>query len=339
MERKVDLLLVLVVILLALLAVVISVFALSANPLRTLHYFFLGPLKGKYYIGNFLNLVGTLILGALGFSIAMQSGSFNLGGEGQLYGGAFMATIATFALGQLGGVALPLALLVGALFSGLIAAFSGFLKLKWGTNELITTFLISYALILVINYLVGGPFLDPATNLIATRKIAPQFHLAKILEPSNLNTSLIYSLIAVVLVDLYLNRSRSGYELKMVGYNPRFALYSGIRVGWYRLWPMFLSGAFYGLAGGLSIFGTYHATVKEFSMGMGWNALAVALIARYRPWAIVPASLFFAYLEAGSRNAMLHSDVTFEIISIVQAVIFFFVTSALLQKRRRRSRG
>ena len=66
---------------------------------------------------------------------------------------------------------------------------------------------------------------------------------------------------------------------------------------------------------------------------MGWNALAVALIARYRPWAIVPAALFFAYLEAGSRNAMLHSDVTFEIISIVQAVIFFFITSALFKKR------
>ncbi|HHU88485.1 MAG TPA: ABC transporter permease [Spirochaetales bacterium] len=333
MERKIDLPLILVIILLALLAVVISVFLLSGDPLRTLHYFFLGPLKGRYYIGNFLNSMGVLIFGALGFSIAMQGGSFNLGGEGQIYGGAFVATIATFGLARLGVVAPPLALLAGALFSGLIAALSGFLKLRWGTNELITTFLISYALILVVNYLVGGPFLDPTTNLIATRKIAPQFQLAKILEPSNLSTGLIYALLAVVVVSFYLNRSRSGFELKMMGYNPQFALYSGIRVGWYTLWPMFLSGAFYGLAGGISIFGTYHATVKEFSSGMGWNALAVALIARYRPWAIVPAALFFAYLEAGSRNAMLHSDVTFEIISIVQAVIFFFITSALLKKR------
>lgn len=336
MERKIDLLLILIVILLALLAVVISIFLLSDTPLRTLHYFFLGPLKGRYYIGNFLNLVGGLILGALGFSIAMQSGSFNLGGEGQIYGGAFVATIATFALAKLPVIALPLALLLGAIFSGLVATLSGFLKLKWGTNELITTFLISYALILVINYLVGGPFLDPTTNLIATRKIAPEFHLAKILEPSNLNTGLIYALLAIVVASFYLKCTQSGFELKMVGFNPQFALYSGIRVGWYRLWPMFLSGALYGLAGGISVFGTYHATVKEFSLGMGWNALAVALIARYRPWAIVPAALFFAYLEAGSRNAMLHSDVTFEIISIVQAVIFFFITSALLKKRRGR---
>ena len=146
-------------------------------------------------------------------------------------------------------VAPPLALLAGALFSGLIAAHSGFLKLRWGTNELITTFLISYALILVVNYLVGGPFLDTTTNLIATRKIAPQFQLAKILEPSNLSTGLINALLAVVVVNFYLNRSRRGFELKMVGYNPQFALYSGIRGGLYTLWPMFLCGAFYGLAG------------------------------------------------------------------------------------------
>ena len=100
MERKIDLPLILVIILLALLAVVISVFLLSGDPLRTLHYFFLGPLKGRYYIGNFLNSMGVLIFGALGFSIAMQGGSFNLGGEGQLYGGAFVATIATFGLAR-----------------------------------------------------------------------------------------------------------------------------------------------------------------------------------------------------------------------------------------------
>ncbi|MFA5468021.1 MAG: ABC transporter permease [Sphaerochaetaceae bacterium] len=332
MGKKGDILALLFVIAVAILAVIVAILFLSKQPMLTLHYFFLGPLKNTYYIGNMLNLMSGLILGALGFSIAMQSGSFNLGGEGQIYAGAFIATVTSLYLGKLGF----LALLLGALFSGGVAAFSGLLKLKWKTNELITTFLISYALVLIVNYLVGGPFLDPETNLIATRKIAPQWRLLRILEPSNLNIGLLYALIITLLVHLYLNKTRGGYELRMVGLNPKFARYGGIRVERYLLWPMFLSGALHGLAGGIAVYGTYWATVKEFSIGMGWNALAVALIAHFRPWAIVPAALFFAYLEAGSRNAMLHSDVTFEIISIVQAVIFFLITSSLLQRERRR---
>jgi simple sugar transport system permease protein len=102
---------------------------------------------------------------------------------------------------------------------------------------------------------------------------------------------------------------------------------------------MFLSGAFFGLGGGMTIFGTYYACMKDFSVGMGWNGLAVALIARYRPAAIIPAALFFAYIESGARNAMMHSDVTFEIASIVQSVVFFLVTSTVLQQIGVKKRG
>jgi simple sugar transport system permease protein len=94
---------------------------------------------------------------------------------------------------------------------------------------------------------------------------------------------------------------------------------------------MFISGALYGFGGGMTIYGTYYAAMKEFSAGMGWNGLAVALIARSKPAAVIPAAIFFAWIGSGARMAMQFSDVTFELASIVQSVIFFLVSSAVLR--------
>lgn len=322
----------LVIVAIALAALVILALLLSKTPGKTLRYFFLGPLQNTYYFGNMLNTAIPLIFGGLGISLAMRAGSFNLGGEGQLYSGAFVATVSALAFAQWGFAGVVFSLLLGAIAGGALAALSGLLRMKWQTSELITSFLVSNAVVLIVNYLIAGPFMDPTTNLIATRKIPEHFRFTRILEPSNLSSALIAALVAVLLVHLYLYKTKSGYELRLYGLNPRFARYGGIMTSWYTVLPMFLSGAFYGLGGAMAIFGTYYASMKEFSVGMGWNGLAVALIARFRPAAVIPAAIFFAYIESGARNAMLHSDVTFEIASIVQSVVFFLVTSAVLQR-------
>jgi len=216
--------------------------------------------------------------------------------------------------------------------SGLLAGFSGYLKAKWNTNELITTFLVSNAMILIVNYLISGPFVDPLTNLISTRQIPEVAELTLVLPPSNLNTSLVTALAAVFIIHALMYRSKTGFELRMYGNNNKFAMYAGISHTYYQIMPMFVSGAMYGLSGAMAIFGTYHAVIKEFSVGLGWNALAVALIARYRPFAVIPAALFFAYIDSGAHSAMLYSDVTFELSSIVQATVFFLVSSVTLQR-------
>lgn len=322
---------VLVILGISLAALIVLSFLLSKTPMKTLRYFFLGPVQNLYYFGNMLNSAIPLIFGGLGMSLAMRAGSFNLGGEGQLYGGAFVATISAIALAPFGIAGAVVAVLLGSVTGGTLAGVSGLLRMKWNTNELITSFLVSSAVMLVVNYLIAGPFMDPETNLIATRKIPESFRLARILEPSNLSAALFIALIAVVVVHMYVYKTKSGYESRLYGLNPSFAHYGGINTKWHQVWPMFLSGAFYGLGGAMAVFGTYHACMKEFSAGMGWNGLAVALIARSRPAAVIPAAIFFAYIESGARNAMLHSDVTFEIASIVQSVVFFLVTSSVLQ--------
>jgi simple sugar transport system permease protein len=333
--------------------VVALAFLFSKSPGRTLWFFFLGPLQNRYQSGNMLNGAVPLIFGGLGVCIAMKANSFNLGGEGQIYAGAFVSTLAAVALGDWAGPALPgmpaalsailgwfavaAALLAGAVFAGAAAWVSGFCRAKWNTSELITSFLVSGSLVLIVNYLVTGPFMDRETNLLSTEKIPELFRLPLILPPSNLSAALYAALGAVVLVSLFLSRTRTGYEIRMTGSNELFARYGGIETGRITMLAMFLSGAFYGLAGGISVYGTYYATIKEFSSGLGWNGLAAALIARFRPALVIPAAVFFAWISAGARMAMQFSDVTLELASIVQGLILLLATSQVLLDLFKRS--
>ncbi|MDR2419317.1 MAG: ATP-binding cassette domain-containing protein [Treponema sp.] len=319
------------IVLAALMALVIFAFLFSETPLRTLRYFFMGPIQNTYYFGNMLNSAIPLIFGGLGASIAMRSNNLNLGGEGQVYIGGFVSTIAALALAPLGIGGAVLALLAGAIAAGLVSGASGFLKTKWDTSELITTFLLSNALLLIIDYLITGPFLDSETSLQSTTKIAQWFHLPKILPPSSLSAALFFAIAAVILVYLFLYHTLMGYEMRISGLNGTFARYGGVNTAKSGVLAMFLSGALYGIGGSMAIYGTYYATIKGFSAGMGWNGLAVALIARSRPQAIIPAALFFAWIESGAYLAMQFSDVTIELASITQSVVFFMASSAVLR--------
>jgi ABC-type uncharacterized transport system permease subunit len=315
------------------------IFLLSRQPLNTIRYFFIGPFTNRYYLGNMLNTAVPLVFTGLGIAVAFKSSVFNLGGEGQVYSGALMATVICLALPAANGYAGGLAALAGAAVCGaFLAGLSGFFKMKWGTDELISSFLISAAVGFVVNYFITGPLDDPANNLLATYAIGKQYFLTGIFPPSKLNVSAGFALVAAAVVFFLLNYTHTGYEMRMCGLNREFSRYGGINVSAYVVLPMVLSGALHGLAGGLAILGTQHMAVKEFSAGMGWNGIAVSLIAKNNPLAVIPAAVFFAWLDAGAKAAMLHSDVTFEIAAVVQAVIFYLVTAQAIYDAVRRRR-
>ncbi|MDR0322080.1 MAG: ABC transporter permease [Treponema sp.] len=315
----------------SLLALVLLVFLLSDMPFRALYFFFLGPFRNLFSFGNMLNAAVPLIFGALGVTVAMKAGSFNLGGEGQVYLGAFITTIVALALWKLGVIGMIIAALCGAVASAILSAFSGFCKAKWNTNELVTTFLLSCAVIPIINYLVSGHFLDPETSLISTKKIAETMCLPLILKPSSLNTGFFLVLIFVFIVNYFLTRTRTGYEIRMTGNNELFARYGGINTKFNTILSMAISGGLYGLAGSIAVLGTYHAVIKEFSAGLGWSGLTVALIAGFSPVAVIPCALFLAWINAGARIAMQNTGLTYEIAYIVQAVLFFLSTSLVIK--------
>ncbi|MCL2443039.1 MAG: ABC transporter permease [Treponema sp.] len=326
------------------LVIVFLIFLLSDTPLRAIYFFFLGPFRNLFSFGNMLNAAIPLIFGALGIIIAMKAGNLNLGGEGQIYFGAFVTTVVALALGKISyspvfGIVFGIAAaIIGAFSAGVVAGFSGFCKARWKTNELITTFLLSCAIIPVVNYLVTGPFQNPDTALLSTEKIAENIRLAYILKPSGLNTGIFIAFACVVIVHVFLNKTKMGYEFRMAGHNEMFARYGGINTKLNTVLSMFMSGFLYGLAGSIAVLGTHHVVIKEFSTGLGWSGLTVALIACFSPAAVIPCAVFLAWINAGARIAMQNTGLTYEIAFIVQAVIFFLSTSLIIKELFTRKR-
>jgi len=307
------------------------IFILSDNPFRTIYFFFAGPFRSLFNFGNMLNASVPLILGALGIIIAMKAGCLNLGGEGQVYLGAFVSAVIALKISQLGMAGVFLAALFGSITSGILGGLSGFLKAKWNVNELISTFLVSCAILPIVNYLVTGPFLDPQTSLISTKKIAENMRLSLILFPSSLNTGFFIALLFVVIVFLFLNKTRTGYEFRMTGLNEMFARYGGINTKFTIVLAMTMSGFLYGLAGSIAVFGTHYAVIKEFSQGLGWSGLTAALIAGFSPIAAIPSAIFISWINAGARIATQNTGLTYEVAYIVQAVIFILSTSMVIK--------
>lgn len=312
-------------------ALAVSVFA--PDPAESLYWFYLGPFLSQYDFGNMINGMIPLIFGAVGIYIAAASGSFNLGGEGQIYLGAFLTAVLAKALESLGIFGGIIALFAACAVSGTIAVFCALMKVKFGLNELISTFMVSKAVTLIIDWLIRGPFNDASGSLVSTAKIGSAMRLTKIFPPSNLSSALFAAIAVLLFFRWFMLRTVMGYRLRMTGLNSEFASYGGIDTDRQTITGMFLSGALHGMAGAFMVFGTYYSAIRGMCASTGWNALTVALISGSDPLMILPAGLFYAYVDAGARSATMMTSIPSEISLVAQAAALFFVTSEVLGRK------
>ena len=299
----------------------------SPSPLDAIYHFFIGPFANKYHLGNLLDGASLLMLTGFGVVIAFRGGAFNLGGEGQTYLASLVASqiaISSFISGAPGGIAVVL--VVSALAAGAVAAISGFLRATLDIDELISSFLLSSSILPMIDHAVGDPLRDQSSYLLATPMIPEGLRLGTLLSPSTLNSGIFVTLMIVGVGSILFHRTLGGFELRMAGSARKFARYSGIATGKYLIFAMFLSGLLHGFAGGLYVVGTRHTCVQGGTFGLGWNGIAVALIAENRPLAVIPAALAFSYLGTATQTAMLNTGFSFEISAIVQATVFLLIT-------------
>ena len=307
------------------------------SPLQAMGYFFSGPFQNTYAFGNFINSIFLLSLTGLGISVAFKGGLFNIGGEGQVYAGALSAALLASALDKWPGfLGIPLVLLAAVIAGAIIGGLSGILKSLWQIDEMISSFLISAMLVPLLDYLIGIPFRNPSGYLIGTPAIPEQFRLWKVLGASNLNGGFFLILFLLAGGWFFFRKTIYGYELRMLGANRKFAYYGGIRVGRYSALAMAASGGLHALAGGLMVAGSKYAAVQGMTSGLGWNGIAVALIAGSNPLYLLPAAAIFAFIEAGTKSVMTYSNFNFEFTAIIQATVFFLVTASKIGGLRRK---
>ena len=309
---------------------------LSPEPVNSLIEFYRGPFSTRYSFGSFLSIASLLVIAGTGVSISFRGGQFNLGGEGQVYSGAVAALITALMLPALPGfLGKPLLLLISLLAGAAIAASSGWLRYHFSIHELISSYLISSGLVYFCDYLITGPLRDHESFLLATPRIPEAYHLMRILPPSPLHTGALIALAVVFITALWLARGVSGYRLRIFGENPSFARFGGIRERTYRILPITISGALYGLAGGIALLGVQHRGIQGFTAGIGWNGIAVALIAGLSPGMTIYAALLMAYIQIGIAAAMAGASVTYDLGLIVQGMIMLTVTLRIFGSRKR----
>lgn len=307
----------------------------STHPMQTLAQFFSGPFSAPYYTGSMLNTAALLAFGALGAACAIVSGSFNLGGEGQIYLSGFTASLilsaAPPASGLLpAGCVLLIAAAAAFLVSGAIAAFCGIMKVYRNVSELLSSFLLSAASIPLIDAAIAGPFRDAAQNLLATPRIAQELRFTQLLPPSAFNISFFAAIALCAACAFMLYGTQAGKRLRICGAAEEFARYSGLRPQRAVIAGMFISGGMHGLAGFCAAAGTYYCCPQGFYAGMGWNALTAALIARCHPLAIMPACLVLGWLFSAADKAILTNNLTIDVTGIIQAAILLCISAQFI---------
>ena len=308
----------------------ILILATGGDPLLAYGGLWEGSFGRPQSIAETLVWATPYILAGLAVALAFKGGLFNIGAEGQLSVGALVGAWIGFALtGVPWPLPLLLALIGGALGGAVWAGIAGVLKARTGAHEVITTIMLNYVALLGTGYLLSGPLKDPSPFVVLaqTPKVLESARLPAILADSRLHWGFVIALLMALGGWWLLFKSTIGFAIRTVGLNPSAAHYAGIPVGRTIVLAMGLSGALAGLAGAIEVVGVNFYHTPGFSVGYGFDSIAVALLGKSHPLGVVPAAILFGGLRAGATRMQFVSQIPIDIISIVQALVLMFVAA------------
>ena len=303
---------------------------------RSFAALFTGSFGSISAVSETLTAATPVTMAALGVALGFRAGLFNIGAEGQLIIGGLAAVLAGFMLTGLPiYLHLPLALLAGMIAGGLWAAIAGWLKAATGAHEVITTIMLNFVAYRLTDYLLRNPPLqkpgrsDPISESVLPSATLPQ--LLTWIDPGfRLHLGFLIAIAAVAFVYWLLFKTTVGFEFRASGASPDAARYAGIRAGLTIVLVMAVAGALAGLAGANQVLGVLGRASPNFSAGIGFDAIAVALLGRSHPVGVLFAGILFGALQAGGRQMQVSAGVSIDLIGIIQALIIVFIAAPLL---------
>lgn len=295
------------------------------DPLKAYAAMLSGAFSNGRHIGDTLEYAMVLCLCGLACDIGSRVGIFNVGGEGQLlFGAIFSAQIGVWMTGLPPFVVIPVAALGAALVGGFYAWIPGVLKVKLKVNEVITTIMLNTIAASICQFLAKGPWKNPNNNIVAgTANLPNQFWLGKLVQGSNLSTAIFAAVIMTVLTWYVMQKTSVGYEMKLTGHNPRFALFAGLKTDKIVIVTMVVSGMMCGLVGMFRVYGATHIYTASISNDYYFEGLMVAMIAQYQALPTVVISFLFAVLKIGAQGMETAAGVPNQIYLIIQTVVIF----------------
>jgi simple sugar transport system permease protein len=275
------------------------------------------------------------IFAGLAVALAFKGGLFNIGAEGQLAVGAVFSALIGYALpGWLGFdlpayIHMPLAIFVGMMMGGIWAGIVGALKAYTGGHEVINTIMMNYIALNTTSFLLNGVMKDKSpTNVIArTPLIADSARMPAIFDGLRVHWGFVLALLVAFFIWWLLNKTTLGFEIRTVGLNPDAAKYAGINVKRTIILTMLFSGMLAGLAGSIEVTGLNYRHELGFSIGYGYDAIAIALLGKSHPLGVVLAAFLFAAMRNGATRMQFLTQLPVDLISMIQALILLFVAA------------
>jgi general nucleoside transport system permease protein len=323
----------------------VLILLVGKDPLRA----FTGLIEGSFgtdaALTRTLIKMTPLILSGLAVAFAFKGGLFNIGAQGQLVIGSILAAWIGFSIqGLPAPIHVTLCLLAGAIGGALWGAIPGFLKARTGAHEVISTIMLNYIAANLLEWAVSprtpgtpaGPFAfckeigqcaEGKTPFIYDSAKLPIIYQPGGNATDTLHVGLFIAIAVALIVWFVLYRTTFGFELRMVGLNPNAAKYSGIKVARMTVITMALAGSLAGLAGAIQTTGVFYNFQTNQSLSLGFDSIAVSLLAANNPVGIIPSALLFGALDAGSARMQFVSNVPKEIIQVVSALILMFVAA------------
>jgi simple sugar transport system permease protein len=273
-----------------------------------------------------------LVFGGLAVGFGFKAGLFNIGAQGQFLVGALGAVIAGVALAEVPApIAIPLAALAGFVAGGIWGFIPGFLKAVSGAHEVVSTIMLNYVAVQLLAALVSGPLKVPRSPSPVTFDVGNAAFPVILGRNGHLGIAL--ALLAAIFVWWLLYRTTWGFEVRAVGANPDAARYAGMRPKLITIATMTFSGALAGLAGTSVLLGVTHSMTSSFGTTVGFDSIAVALLARSHPLVILPAALLFGGMRAGAGLMQIKAQIPVELVDVLQATILLFLVASPVLRR------
>jgi simple sugar transport system permease protein len=313
--------------------------ALGFDPVKALHAFFVAPVSSLRGVGELILKATPLVLCAIGLSIGFRANVWNIGAEGQLTLGALAGGgVALAFYGEGGPWLLPLMVLAGIAGGMAWAAIPAFLRTRFNASEILTSLMLTYVALLLLNYMVHGPYRDPDGYAFPESRLFEEYALFPILiEGTRVHLGALFALLAVAGGWVLMARSFIGFQIKVIGLTPLAAGYAGFsqkRVIWMCL---LLSGGLAGLAGLGEVAGPIGQITSSISPGYGFTAIIVAFLGRLHPVGILLAALLMALSFIGGEAAQIELSLPKAITGVFQGMLLFFLlaTDVLIRYRLR----
>lgn len=321
-------------ILLALAVAAVFILLTSDEPANAFKYLLLGPLVTFRSTGITFNTQGLYtVLAAmipttftgLAVCVMFSANQFNLAGEGAVMLGGFVAALVGIYLPMATGVHAVVAVLIAAIAGGLVLLIPAILKVKLGASEMVTSLMLNYIIMYVILHFLNYNFADRSKGSTQTFPILQTARIPDMVAGgSKLTWGFVVAMIFVVIIALFMYRTKWGYAIRMVGINKEFAKYSGIKVGGTIVLSQVIGGVLSSMGGGIEVLGRFNSFLWKELPGYGWTGITIAILAKNNPIFVPFAAFFLAYLNKGCQLMATYSDVPSEMIDIIQAAIFLF---------------